>query len=90
MAGAKKMTIRSLSEEFEIFKKVMLEEVNSLKQTIKGLKEEVKELKDNNPGKTTKNALKCKKCDASFESNKNLKEQINKIHPTKIKFVSCV
>ena len=89
MAGAKKMTIRSLSEEFEIFKKVMLEEVNSLKQTIKGLKEEVKELKDNNPREDTKNALKCNKCDSSFESKKNLKEHIHKIHPTNIKCLSC-
>ena len=89
MAGAKKMTIRSLSEEFEILKKVMLEEVKGLKQTVKDLREEVKELKGNNPEKSTKNTLKCKKCDACFESNKNLKKHINEIHATKIKCVSC-
>ena len=35
------------------------------------------------------NALKCKKCDSTFESKKNLKEHIYEIHPTNIKCLSC-
>ena len=86
---AKKMTIRSLSEEFEIFKKVMLEEVTSLKQTVKELQEEVKELKGNDSKKARSNELECKKCDDTFKSYKNLKNHILEIHPHKIKCVSC-
>ena len=85
----KKMTIKSLTKEFEIMKKVMLEEVSNLKETVKELQKEVQELKGNNPENASSWAIKCRNCESTFETIKNLKKHSSVNHPSEVKCVSC-
>ena len=85
----KKMSIKSLTEEFEIMNKVMLEEVSNLKETVKELQKAVQELKGNNPENASRRAIKCRNCESTFETIKNLKKHSSENHPSEVKCVSC-
>ena len=87
MSGAKKMTVKSLSEELEVLKDQMKEFI-ILKETVKELKEEIKVLKSKK-SETKENGSKCRKCDDTFNSKINLMKHISEIHPHTIECKYC-
>ena len=97
MSRVKKMTIKSLSEEMEIIKKDQAKEINDLKSRVIELEKTVEHLKSNknrnSESQTTQHNMKdlekCKQCDQSFTSTRNLKKHLIEIHPRKIKCDTC-
>ena len=92
--GAKKATIKSLSEEIKNLKE-KLKEVDIVKKIVAELEETIKrmnnekEIDQANKENVSGNKFKCKKCDKLFESNRNLKKHIVNTHPTKIQCTYC-
>ena len=91
MTAAKKMTIKSLAEEFEKLKEEV-EELRPLKQKVAMLEEKLQKVYcdkqvDDKEESGRKN-FECKKCDTVVESLKELKKHRTK-HPTEIKCTKC-
>ena len=85
MTAGKKMTVKSLAEEFQKLKQEV-EELWSLKHKVAKLEKTIKKvhfLDENIP----KSYLKCKKIETPVESGKELKKYIKDKHPDKSKQV---
>ena len=86
MAGTKKLTLKTISEELKIVKEqaeqifVLKERINKLENIIEDMKQ-----KQNDDRKTnSRDLFKCRKCDETFQSNKNLKKHVSESHPLSI------
>ena len=87
MTAAKKITVKSLAEEFEKLKEEV-EELRPLKQKVAYLEEKLKmvHLNDEN---VTKSYVKCKKCEMPAESVKELKTHMKVKHPVEVSCKIC-
>ena len=87
-----KMTVKSLGQELEIIKE-QVKEIQLLKQRVSDLEKTVENLKSqgNEPTKTEddKPAIKCKKCEQTFTSMKNLKKHMIESHPINLDCKLC-
>ena len=104
MAGQKKTTIKSLSEDLEMMKE-QVKEIKVLKEQVKDIPvlqvrgrdlEKIiedfrKEANSENLNKETanSNAFKCRKCEVTLNSKKALKNHIKKDHVQMINCKSC-
>ena len=88
MTAAKKITIKNLAEEFEILKEEV-KELSPLKQKWADLEENLEKAMSDKIGDFEQESsgmlLKCKKCERSFESVKELKKHHKETHPGEIK-----
>ena len=92
MTAAKKMTIKILAEEFEKLKEEV-RELRPLKQKVLDLEEKLEKATSDKrvdvEEETSGMLLKCKTCERSFESVKELKKHHKEKHPGEIKCVIC-
>ena len=93
MSAVKKMTIKTLAEEFEKLKEEVLE-LRPLKKKVADLEEKLnKALTDKKVNveeeEPSENHLKCKICERSLPSVNELKKHIKEKHPKEIKCVKC-
>ena len=94
MSGLKKMTIKSLSEEFNLLKEQFKEiaflrqKVSDLEKAVKDLENEKRAKQDESENDTTER-YKCRKCEKTFNSKKFLKKHITEVHVEKMKCKSC-
>ena len=94
MSGVKKITMKSLSKELEKVKEEV-KEIHSLRKEVSTLKETIANLKGSNTvsvGNKTSNSsirIKCKQCDETFQSKKDLKMHLVEIHEKKVNCKTC-
>ena len=96
---AAKVTLKSLQKEvtgFEELIKDIKEELHDVRKELKDTKEELKELKADKIEKELDNSelisdtnFKCKECDTSFLTGKDLKIHVKKYHAKKVKCRTC-
>jgi len=84
MAGNKKVTVKSLSEELANVKEE-LKEMQFLKQKVEELETEIRALKSSESVEEHQK-IQCRKCRETFPSTRNLKEHIKNSHP---KLIDC-
>ena len=88
MAGSKKVTVKSLSDELAIVKEE-LKEMQFLKQKFQELETEIRALKDNGETVEEHREIQCRKCRETFPSMRNLKKHIKRSHPKEIECQHC-
>ena len=92
MAGNKKATLKSLSDELAVVREE-LKEMHSLKEKVKELEKELMTLRKgeaNHKGADEDiQTLQCRKCKRTFPSKKHLKEHIQVAHPKKLNCDHC-
>ena len=91
MAGTKKLTLKTLSEELKIVKE-QAEQISVLNERINKLENIIEDMKQNqNDDRKTnsRDVLKCRKCDKTFQSNKSLKKHVSENHPLSINCKTC-
>ena len=90
----KKMTIRMLADEFEKLKEEV-QELRPLKQKVAELEDKLKKvycdqhLDVDNEEDKSKKYWKCKRCETSVKSAKDLKKHIKNKHPAEINCTKC-
>ena len=103
MTGMRKLTIRSLGEELDILKekvkeievlKEQVKEIPVLKQTVKELEKNIENLEkgrtmDIPKKESITDFQKCKKCELTFGTKRDLKKHMKTDHAPSIKCGSC-
>ena len=89
-----KMTVKSLHQEFNILKEGLLknlkDKIEVLEKRLDESETKVKVLEEKLTPKQESFVKKCKKCDKSFDSERNLKSHVLENHPQSIKCSSCI
>lgn len=90
MAGEKKRTIKSLSQEVDTLKE-QIKEIPLLKQKLLELEKILSKLKLSEEITEEENLkmINCNHCDETFDQKKKLNKHLREIHPRKIKCKTC-